>query len=57
MITPRLREIEVQLKNLFLDPNNPKFADLQDKLQNVSMDRVTEPGVQAKALKRILAVC
>ena len=53
MLTP-LREIEVSLDDLCLDPNNPRFADLQDKLSPVPSHRVSEAGVQEKALKRIL---
>lgn len=53
MATP-LREVEVTIENLFLDPNNPRFADLRDKLQGVPSDRIVEPGVQLHALERIL---
>jgi hypothetical protein len=49
-----LRELVVPVDRLFLDPNNPRFADLQDKLQPVAPDRITEQGVQQKALARIL---
>src|SRR5438552_2908329 len=50
----QLREIQVAIENLYLDPNNPRFADLQDKLQAVPVDRIVEAGVQERALKRIL---
>jgi len=53
METP-LREIKVAIENLYLDPNNPRFTDLQDKLQPVPQDRVVEAGVQEGALTRIL---
>jgi hypothetical protein len=49
-----LRELVVSLHSLYLDPNNPRFADLQDRPQPVAPDRITEQGVQDKALKRIL---
>ena len=49
-----LREIEVPIESLYLDPNNPRFADLQDRLQPVPQDRIAEAGVQERALKRIL---
>jgi hypothetical protein len=49
-----LREAVVPVQSLYLDPNNPRFADLQDRLQPVAQDRVTEQGVQDKALARIL---
>jgi hypothetical protein len=49
-----LRETGVSIHNLYLDPNNPRFADLQDKVHPVPRERVTEPGVQEKAMVRIL---
>jgi hypothetical protein len=49
-----LRELVVPIQSLYLDPNNPRFADIQDRLQPIASDRVTEQGVQEKALTRIL---
>src|ERR1035441_3304029 len=49
-----LREIEVAIGNLYLDPNNPRFADFADRVQPIARDRVMEEGVQRKALDRIL---
>ena len=49
-----LRELVVPIQSLYLDPNNPRFADIQDRLQPIASDRVTEQGVQEKALARIL---
>ena len=49
-----LREIEISIDALFLDPNNPRFADFQDKVQLVPRNRIIEPGVQEKARTRIL---
>ena len=49
-----LRELVVPIQSLYLDPNNPRFADLQDRLQPIASDRITEQGVQDKALARIL---
>jgi hypothetical protein len=49
-----LRELVVPMQALYLDPNNPRFADLQDRLQPIAPDRITEQGVQDKALARIL---
>jgi hypothetical protein len=49
-----LRELVVPIQSLYLDPNNPRFADLQDRLQPIASDRSTEQGVQEKALARIL---
>ena len=50
----QLRDIEVELDDLYLDPNNPRFSDLQDRVQAVPLERTLEEGVQAKALSRIL---
>ena len=47
-----LRELVVPNQSLYLDPNNPRFADTQDRLQPIASDRVTEQGVQEKALTR-----
>lgn len=49
-----LREVEVPIEDLYLDPNNPRFADLADRVQPVARDRIMEDGVQRKALDRIL---
>jgi hypothetical protein len=49
-----LREAVIPVQSLYLDPNNPRFADLQDRLQPITSDRITEQGVQEKALARIL---
>jgi len=49
-----LREVEVAIEDLYLDPNNPRFADLADRVQPVARDRIMEDGVQRKALDRIL---
>jgi hypothetical protein len=49
-----LREIEILTDALYLDPNNPRFADLHDKVQPVPRDRIIEQGVQEKAQDRIL---
>lgn len=42
------------MDDLYLDPNNPRFSDLQDRVQPVPSERAVEDGVQAKALSRIL---
>lgn len=49
-----LREVEVAIEDLYLDPNNPRFADLADRVQPIARDRIMEEGVQRKALDRIL---
>jgi ParB-like chromosome segregation protein Spo0J len=54
MTLPKLREIEVSISDLCLDPNNPRFADLQDRFHPVPVHRIGDTGVQDKALKRIM---
>ena len=49
-----LRELVAPAESLYLDPNNPRFADLQDRLQPIAPDRIAEQGVQDKAFTRIL---
>ncbi len=50
-----LRDQNIPTESLYLDPNNPRFADLQDRVQPVPAERVIESGVQEKALSRILS--
>jgi hypothetical protein len=49
-----LTEADVSTDALYLDPNNPRFADLQDRVQPVPASRVIEQGVQDRDLARIL---
>jgi hypothetical protein len=49
-----LQQVDVGIDNLFLDPNNPRFADLQDKTNLIPTNRICEKTVQDKALSRIL---
>lgn len=41
-------EKEVELKDIFLDPNNPRFANEKDAV--ISDDKIVEPAVQEKCL-------
>jgi hypothetical protein len=45
--------LDVSIDQLFLDPNNPRYAELNVEA-NVPDERVTEPGVQARAFDRML---
>ncbi len=51
----QLRETEVDLSHLFLDPNNPRYADLGDVKGYISESRIHEEAVQARAQLRIEA--
>lgn len=48
-----LQPINLDLVNIFLDPNNPRFLD--DRSTRVDLSRVTEPGVQQIARERLIA--
>lgn len=50
----KLTEARVALSDLFLDPNNPRYADIMSMNQPVREERVHEDSVQKKAMERIL---
>ena len=50
----KLREAIVPIDDLFLDPNNPRFADLDTLMRPVPESRVHEETVQKKAMGRML---
>lgn len=50
----QLRQVEIKIEDLYLDPNNPRFVDIQDQMRPVPPSRITETGVQETALERIL---
>lgn len=49
-----LKEITVSVNQLFLDPNNPRYADIADQSRLVPLERVAEERVQKRAFERIL---
>jgi len=51
----QLKEARVDVGDLFLDPNNPRYADIMVMGQPVREDRVHEDSVQRKAKERILS--
>jgi len=53
----RLKEIEANIEQLFLDPNNPRYADIEDIVNTVSDEKVVDDKVQKKALERIMNSC
>ena len=49
-----LREERVDIENLYLDPNNPRYADIVRRPFEISTQKVMELSVQKKAFERIL---
>lgn len=49
-----LSEKEVEIENLYLDPNNPRYADITKSPFVVPIEKVMQPSVQKKAFERIL---
>ena len=50
------RSLELQpvnIDNLFLDPNNPRFLDFEEEIGTVPDQRIPEPGVQRRAFEKI----
>src|SRR5713226_8220598 len=48
-----LKPVQVKLENLLLDPNNPRFAELGQKLDAVPEPRFAEPKVQQQTYERM----
>lgn len=49
-----LLEKKVRIENLYLDPNNPRFADILNRPPKIPPHKIKEPSVQDMALQRIL---
>ena len=49
-----LKEEEVIPEQLYLDPNNPRYADVTNTLNKIPTERIMDETVQAKALERML---
>jgi hypothetical protein len=49
-----LKEEKVGSGQLYLDPNNPRYADITNTLNKIPADRITDETVQNKALERML---
>lgn len=45
-----LKEISLDIKNLFLDPNNPRFSDNQ---KVVPEDKITDEKIQKTAIEKM----
>lgn len=49
-----LKEEKVGPAQLYLDPNNPRYADISNTLIKIPAERIADETVQAKALERML---
>jgi hypothetical protein len=49
----KLDKITVEIENLLLDPNNPRFADISDDVLNIDKSRYSEPTIQAVAYEKM----
>jgi len=49
-----LVEKKAKIENLYLDPNNPRFADITNRPLMIPSHKITEQSVQEAALQRIL---
>lgn len=50
----KLTKVTVEIKNLLLDPNNPRFADISDDLLNVDKSRFHEPTIQEISYEKMM---
>lgn len=49
----KLEKVHVEIENLFLDPNNPRFADISDDALNIDKSRYAEPTIQSAAYEKM----
>jgi len=49
----KLEKVTVDIDNLLLDPNNPRFADISDDALNIDKSRFAEPAIQVAAYEKM----
>ena len=49
----KLEKVTVEIDNLLLDPNNPRFADISDDALNIDKSRFSEPAIQTAAYEKM----
>lgn len=49
----KLEKVTVEIDNLLLDPNNPRFADISDDALNIDKSRFGEAAIQAAAYEKM----
>jgi len=52
-LTKYLTKLDVDLENVLLDPNNPRFAELGDSLDLIPESRFAEPKIQKDAFDKM----
>lgn len=50
----KLEKVTVEIDNLLLDPNNPRFADISDESLNVPIQRFADKEIQKHAYNKML---
>jgi hypothetical protein len=50
----KLEKVKVEIDNLLLDPNNPRFADISDDVLNIDKSRFSESAIQAVAYEKMM---
>lgn len=50
----KFKKETVKIENLFLEPNNPRFADISDDALNIPVDRFTENTIQENTYQKML---
>ena len=50
----KLDKVTVKIEDLFLDPNNPRFADISDDALTIDKSRFSEPAIQAAAYEKMI---
>lgn len=48
------QKVTAKIENLFLDPNNPRFADISDDALNIPENRFVEDSVQKNTYQKML---
>ena len=50
----KLEKVTVEIENLLLDPNNPRFADISDDALNIDKSRFAETPIQNAAYEKMI---
>jgi predicted transcriptional regulator len=50
----KLEKVKVEIDNILLDPNNPRFADISDDALNIDKSRYSEPAIQEAAYEKMI---
>ena len=49
----KLEKVKVNIENLLLDPNNPRFADISDDALNIDKSRFGDAAIQSAAYEKM----